>query len=148
MNTQQLIQLLHSDSDKPLYFSVNGHTIPENYHVSEVKHMSIVSTDCGSNPHTWNETVLHLFIPANTEQHPPTMTTHKLHKILTGLNYLEQASAVKVEYSHNKQNPISVYQPIAHVDDANEMRVELAATISECKPINAQASEPQTCCRS
>ncbi|MBL4782523.1 MAG: hypothetical protein JKX92_09795 [Porticoccaceae bacterium] len=52
MNTAEFIENIGSKLTRPLYFGIDGISIPNNYHISEVKQLEITSTDCGGKQHS------------------------------------------------------------------------------------------------
>ena len=62
MKTQEFLDLLKSHQDKSLLFEYTaGQMVGANYHITEVKHTTIESVDCGGRMDAWNETVIQLW---------------------------------------------------------------------------------------
>ena len=59
MKTQEFLTLLAKHQDKSLLFEYAlNQIVPANYHITEVKHVTIDSVDCGAKTDTWKETVI------------------------------------------------------------------------------------------
>lgn len=66
MNTKEFFNLLKSNENKSLLFEYSPNKIIKpNYHITEVKHISIESVDCGANTDSWKETIIQLVESAN-----------------------------------------------------------------------------------
>jgi len=60
--TQAFLDALAPHSDKPLVFQLEGETlVPEGYHVTEVKAVTIEAMDCGGRADAWREMVVQLW---------------------------------------------------------------------------------------
>lgn len=61
MKTQELFKVLEQNQDKPLLFEYAPNLlVGANYHITEVKHITVESVDCGSNTDGWRETIIQL----------------------------------------------------------------------------------------
>ncbi len=66
MYTQTFIQKLRTNPDKSLNFLLPDQSVIRgDLHITEIKHQSIESVDCGDNSHTFNETVMQLWTDGN-----------------------------------------------------------------------------------
>ena len=66
MKTQELFNTLKEHQDKALLFEYEPNIfVKANYHITEVKHISIDSVDCGAKTNNWNETVIQLWESPN-----------------------------------------------------------------------------------
>ena len=62
MKTQELFKLLEQHQDKALLFEyAPNQLVGANYHITEVKHITIDSVDCGSQTDFWKETIIQLW---------------------------------------------------------------------------------------
>ena len=62
MNTQEFFNILEEHSDKSLLFQyMPGQLVGANYHITEVKHVSVASVDCGAREDSWKQTVIQLW---------------------------------------------------------------------------------------
>jgi hypothetical protein len=60
INIYQVKEVLKANGDQPLIFSFEGQNIHPGYHVTEVKHASVNSLDCGSGKEQWEEIIIQL----------------------------------------------------------------------------------------
>lgn len=62
MNTQTFLNTVREHSDKNLLFEyAKEKLVGANYHITEVKHITIESVDCGAQTDTWKETIVQLW---------------------------------------------------------------------------------------
>jgi len=62
MKTNEFLSLLKEHADKSLLFEYkSGHFVGANYHITEVKNISIESVDCGAGTDFWKETIIQLW---------------------------------------------------------------------------------------
>ena len=82
MKTQEFLQILESNTNTSLLFEyTSGQLVGANYHITEVKHVSVDSVDCGE-----------------------YMTSHKALEILNTVGKIKTYdlnSEVKIEYSNS-----------------------------------------------
>jgi Family of unknown function (DUF6428) len=59
---QGFLQELRSNLETPLMFTLpNGQTVPEGYHLTELKSVKVQAMDCGGQVDTWSETIIQLW---------------------------------------------------------------------------------------
>ena len=69
MNTNELFEKLDTNiTSKLLFILPNGREIQGDLHFTEVKSISVKSVDCGANAHTYNETVIQLWLNERSEK--------------------------------------------------------------------------------
>ena len=77
MKTRELFKLMKEHQNRSLIFEYAPNAfVGANYHITEVKHTSIESVDCGSGTDAWNETVIQLWespSEINKTDHMPTL---------------------------------------------------------------------------
>ena len=62
MKTNEFLALLKENSDKSLVFEyAPGLLVGANYHITEVKNITIDSVDCGAGTDFWKETIIQLW---------------------------------------------------------------------------------------
>ena len=62
MKTQELFNILEQNQDKSLLFEyAPKQLVGANYHITEVKHLTIDSVDCGAQTDAWKETIIQLW---------------------------------------------------------------------------------------
>jgi hypothetical protein len=105
MNTREFLQLLESNKDSSLLFEYTpGQLVGANYHITEVKHTSIESVDCGGQTDSWNETIVQLWESPSELGDTEYMTCRKALKILNRVGDLKPYdldSEAKIEYSNS-----------------------------------------------
>ncbi|MFK5972535.1 MAG: DUF6428 family protein [Flavobacteriaceae bacterium] len=104
MKTHELLSLLSDNPNKSLLFEYKeGQTVSANYHITEVKNVTIDSVDCGAGTDYWKETIIQLWESPKEVEKREYMTAIKaldiLHKV-DKLKPLERDSEVKFEYSN------------------------------------------------
>jgi hypothetical protein len=59
---QGFLQQLRANPNAPLMFTLpNGQSIPEGYHLTELKSVNVQAMDCGGQADAWNETIIQLW---------------------------------------------------------------------------------------
>ena len=66
MKTQEFLNLLEKNSSKNLLFEYAPNLlVGANYHITEVKHITVDSVDCGAQTDSWKETIIQLWESPN-----------------------------------------------------------------------------------
>ncbi|MDY8136958.1 DUF6428 family protein [Aquimarina sp. 2201CG5-10] len=105
MNTSDFITLLAEHQGKSLLFEyAPGMLVGANYHITEVKHTTIESVDCGAGTDSWKETVIQLWESPSELGKTDYMSAYKalgiLRKVGTMKTY-EMDAPVKIEYGNS-----------------------------------------------
>lgn len=104
MKTHEFISLLRAYPNKSLLFEYTpGKLIGANYHITEVKNITIDSVDCGANTDFWKETVIQLWESPLEKDKREYMTAYKALGILNKVDKIkpmEREVEVKFEYSN------------------------------------------------
>jgi|TARA_R110002110_G_scaffold239011_33_gene454876 hypothetical protein len=105
MKTQEFLQILESNTNTSLLFEyTSGQLVGANYHITEVKHVSVDSVDCGGQTDAWNETIIQLWESPSELGKTEYMTSHKALEILNTVGKIKTYdlnSEVKIEYSNS-----------------------------------------------
>ncbi|PIB37917.1 DUF6428 family protein [Maribacter sp. 4G9] len=156
MKTRKLLSLLQENPNKNLLFEYkSGELVAANYHITEVKNVTIDSIDCGANPDFWKETVIQLWESPKEKGKRKYMSAYKALSILKKVDKIkpmERDVEVKFEYSnasfHTAQLFVNDYQ-VTHDDLIFKLGVEqtdckaketcgipetVTQTVSECAP--------------
>ena len=150
MTTQDFLQLLSAKSDKELWFEYQeGKFIPAEYHITEVKNVSIESVDCGGNEHSEKQTVVQLWSPLYQET-GPRLLAEKALKIFDVVNQkrpLQKETPIFFEYG-NRNTPTSVYMVDKVVEDSARVILQMSVPPTVCKPKLTLTTEAQAagCC--
>ncbi|NND88130.1 MAG: hypothetical protein HKM28_02660 [Flavobacteriaceae bacterium] len=158
MKTKEFFQLLNQYKDTSLLFEyAPNQLVGTNYHITEVKHVSIDSVDCGSQTDAWNETIIQLWESPADLGAEDYMSTFKALGILNKVGKMkayDTESEVKFEYSNALFHTSQL-----HVNDyslrGKNLIVHLGVRATDCKakeacgvPETASVNEVETasCC--
>ena len=62
MQTAELLEILETHKNKELLFEYEpGHFVGANYHITEVKNITVDAVDCGARTDFWKETIIQLW---------------------------------------------------------------------------------------
>ena len=62
MQTREFLSLLEDHKDKSLVFEYRpGERVQPNYHITEIKNITVESVDCGAGTDFWKETIIQLW---------------------------------------------------------------------------------------
>ena len=136
MKTQELFNLLKEHTDKSLIFEYEPNQwIQPNYHITEVKHVSIDSVDCGSQTDQWNETIIQLYESPNKKNHGEYMSVFKALGILTKVGKMkpyDMASEIKFEYSNPHFHTAQLFVDDFEINE-NNLVLKLSIHQTDCK---------------
>ena len=128
---------------KPLRFTVDGQQlVPNDFHVTEIKKVSIESLDCGGGASAWEELVIQLWSPRGDDA-PEPMTVEKFSSILAKADALPllDGEHVRFEFAPLGQ-PAVQYTLSGLIATGEALEVELTPPYAACKPIErGQMSE-------
>lgn len=154
MNTSEFLSLLETNKEKALLFEYAPNLlVGANYHITEVKHLSIDSVDCGAQKDAWKETIIQLWESPNELGKTEYMTAFKALAILNKVAKMKSfvlESEAKIEYSnatfHTAQLFINDY-----VINNNNLIIKLAIEKTDCKAkelcgVPEPIEETATCC--
>lgn len=136
MKTQNLFKIFEDNQDKYLLFEYAPNLfVGVNYHITEVKHVSVDSVDCGSQTDAWNETIIQLWESPNELDKTEYMSTYKALAILKKVGKMKPYvlnAEVKFEYSnatfHTAQLFVNDYE--IH---GNNLIIKLGVEKTDCK---------------
>ena len=154
MNTGEFLELLNQNGGKELMFEYKQNEfVPMAYHITEVKSKHIDSVDCGGFAHSYDETVVQLWI-SGEEEKDRAMETEKALKIF---NIVDSKTALKrdtpifFEWGHGDLLT-SVYKVQAVENSDEKIVVKLFVPPTVCKPRVAleiaQGNTGEGCCGS
>ena len=136
MNTQELFKILKEHQDKALLFEYAPNLfVGANYHITEVKHRSIDSVDCGAKTDAWKETVIQLW------ESPSELGKRDYMKVNKALEIFERVGSmkpyvleaeVKFEYSNATFNTAQLFVNDFEIRDDN-LIIKLAVEKTDCK---------------
>lgn len=136
MKTQEFFNLLDQNRDKYLLFEyAPNKLVGANYHITEVKHVTVDSVDCGAQTDAWKETIIQLWESPSEIDKTEYMSVFKAKAILKKVGSLksyEPKAEIKFEYSnlnfHTAQLFVNDY-----LIQGNNLIVKLAIEKTDCK---------------
>ena len=136
MNTQEFFKVLEQHKEKFLLFEYAPNLyVGANYHITEVKHISVDSVDCGAQVDAWKETIIQLWESPNELGKTEYMTVFKalaiLKKVGTMKSY-ELVSELKLEYSNSTFHTAQLFVNDFEIQ-GNNLIVKLAIEKTDCK---------------
>lgn len=136
MKTQELFNVLESNKEKSLLFEYQPNEfVKANYHITEVKHTTIDSVDCGAQTDAWNETVIQLWESPAEIGKRDFMTVYKGLAILKKVEQMKPfdlSSEVKFEYSNKTFHTAQLFVNHYEIRD-NNLIIKLAIEKTDCK---------------
>ncbi len=155
MKTKEFLSLLRTNGNKELLFDYDrGSLVGANYHLTEVKNITVDSADCGTRTDFWKETIIQLWeSPAELDK-TSYMSVSKALQILIKVNEIkpmELEAELKIEYGnanfHTAQLFIDEYEIIE-----DQLLIKLAVEKTDCKareecgiPVEVN-TEKEVCC--
>jgi len=136
MNTQELFTILENNKNKSLLFEyAPNQLVGANYHITEVKHLTIDSVDCGAQTDAWKETIIQLWESPKELGKRDFMTVAKAQSILdlvgTMKPYMLDAE-VKFEYSNATFHTAQLFVDGFKIKE-NNLIIKLAVEKTDCK---------------
>jgi len=123
MNTKQFLALLYEHQDKALLFEyAPNKRVGPNYHITEVKHITVDSVDCGAQTDAWKETVIQLWESPLDILNTKYMSAYKALAILNKVGTLKPyqlEAEVKFEYSNATFNTAQLFVNDFIIQDQN-----------------------------
>lgn len=136
MKTQEFLTLIAEHQDKSLLFEyLPNKFVGTNYHITEVKHITIDSVDCGAQTDAWKETIIQLWESPLDILNTKHMSAYKalaiLKKVGTMKPYTLDAE-VKFEYSNSTFHTAQLFVNDYEIKDQN-LILKLGVKKTECK---------------
>ncbi|MAP55826.1 DUF6428 family protein [Altibacter sp.] len=136
MKTQELLDLLTTHSEKALLFEYAPKLwVAANYHITEVKHISIDSVDCGAGTDAWNETIIQLWESPSEVEKTNFMSAYKALGILKKVGRMrpyDLSAEVKFEYGNNSFHTAQL-QIRGYSIQKDEIHLHLSVERTDCK---------------
>ena len=136
MSDITFLSQLETFSSKLLRFTVDGkQLVPNDFHVTEIKKVSIESLDCGGGASAWQELVIQLWSPRGDDA-PEPMTAEKFSKILTKADALLLLDGEHVRFEYAPVGQPAIQYTLSGLNaSADALEVELTPPHVACKPI-------------
>ena len=146
MKTQEFLNLLKEHQGKSLLFEYAPNLlVGANYHITEVKHVTVDSVDCGAGVDSWKETIVQLWEDPNELGKTEFMSAYKAMAILTKVGrmkaYVTDAE-VKIEYSNANFHTAQLFVNDYEIRGTNLM-FKLAIAPTDCKAKEACGVQPE-----
>lgn len=136
MKTQELFNVLEQHLEKSLLFAyAPNQLVGANYHITEVKHLSIDSVDCGAQTDAWKETIIQLWESPNELDKTEYMTVFKALAILKKVGKIKPYvldAEVKFEYSNAIFHTAQLFVNDYEINN-NRLIIKLAIKKTDCK---------------
>ena len=136
MKTQEFLNVLTEHSNKSLLFEyAPGHYVDTNYHITEVKHITVDSVDCGAQTDAWKETIVQLWESPLEKGKTEYMSVLKAQGILKKVGkmkpYVDEAE-IKIEYSNSNFHTAQLFINDYEIQN-NNLIFKLAIQKTDCK---------------
>ena len=96
MKTNEFLTLLKENTDKSLVFEyAPGQLVGANYHITEVKNITVDSVDCGAGTDFWKETIIQLWESPQELGKRDYMTAYKAMGILNKVDKIKPMEIFK-----------------------------------------------------
>ncbi len=136
MKTHEFLKLLEDHPNKEVLFLYqNGHTVGANYHITEVKNVTIDAVDCGARSDFWKETVIQLWESPSEAGKKNFMTAFKALGILQKVNRIkpmESNAVVKFEYGNKNFHAAQLHVGSCTLEN-NRLLIHLQVQPTDCK---------------
>ncbi len=136
MNTQNLFDQLDANTGNELTFILSdGRKLEGDLHFTEVKSVNVKSMDCGSNAHTFNETIIQLWLNEQSEK-KAQWTVEKAANILNKVRAkqpIDHSSEVFFEFGDSKTQT-SKFSIESMNREGEKLVIRLYVKPTVCKP--------------
>lgn len=136
MNTQTFLNTLNENKEKQLLFEYAPNLfVAANYHITEVKHISVDSVDCGSQTDSWKETIIQLWESPKEIGKRDFMEVGKALGILNKVGQMKtynSAAELKIEYSNATFHTAQLFVKDIVVK-GTDLIIKLAVEQTDCK---------------
>ena len=136
MKTKEFLSLLEENPNKQLRFEyAPGKFVGHNYHITEIKNITIDSVDCGAGVDFWKETVIQLWESPDENDTLEYMTSLKALGILNKVDEIkpmEKEVEVKFEYSNERFHTAQLFVNDFSLD-TDKLIMKLGVKQTDCK---------------
>ena len=136
MKTQEFLDLLKEHQGKSLLFEYAPNLlVGANYHITEVKHVTIDSVDCGAGVDAWKEMIIQLWEDPNELGKTEFMSAYKAMAILSKVGRMKpyvMDAEVRIEYSNANFHTAQLYVNDYEIRGGN-LLLKLAGQPTDCK---------------
>ena len=151
MNTKELLSLLEEHTNKSLLFEYSqGSFVGANYHITEVKNITVDSVDCGSGTDYWKETIIQLWESPKEIGKQDYMTVYKALSILNKVDRMkamDREAEVKFEYSNSSFHTAQLFvSDYAFSGDQLILKLSIEKTDCKAKEACETTAVEEACC--
>lgn len=136
MKTADFLNLLQDHQGKSLLFEYAPNLlVGANYHITEVKHLSIDSVDCGAGVDAWKETIVQLWESPSELGKTEFMSAYKALGILAKVGQMkayDMEAELKIEYSNANFHTAQLFVNDYEIR-GNNLLLKLAVEQTDCK---------------
>lgn len=136
MKTMEFLELLKANQNKDLRFEYQPqHFVAANYHITEVKNVTIDAVDCGAGTDFWKETVVQLWESPKEKGKTEFMSVFKALGILNKVNKIKPMdlhTELKIEYSNDGFHTAQLFVDDYVLNDQS-LIFKLAVEKTDCK---------------
>jgi len=156
MKTQEFLNLLQEHTNKELLFEyAPNQLVAANYHITEVKHITVDAVDCGAQKDSWKETIIQLWESPQEIGRTDYMSALKAQGILNKVGKMKPYvldAEVKIEYSNASFHTAQLFVNDFEIQN-NRLVMKLAIQKTDCKakelcgvPENVTVEKEAACC--
>ncbi|WP_435624394.1 DUF6428 family protein [Flagellimonas sp.] len=136
MNTQEFLNVLQENRHKSLLFEYQpGNLVKANYHITEVKNITVDSVDCGTGTDFWKETVVQLWESPSEIGKTEFMSASKALGILNKVDRIKpmvKDAELKLEYGNDGFHTAQLYVSGYSASD-EALKFTLSVHRTDCK---------------
>ncbi len=136
MKTNEFLNLLKENTAKTLLFEYKPNNfVRANYHITEIKNITIDSVDCGAKTDFWKETIIQLWEDPTEIDGEGTMTAFKALAILNkvdAIKPIDREVEVKFEYSNTNFHMAQLFVNDFEVSQ-DRIIIKLGIEQTDCK---------------
>ena len=136
MKTIEFLDLLKANQNKDLRFEyIPQHFVGANYHITEVKNITVDAVDCGAGTDFWKETVVQLWESPKEKDKAEFMSVYKALGILNKVNRIKPMTVdaeLKIEYSNDSFHTAQLFVDDYILSDQS-LIFRLAVEKTDCK---------------
>lgn len=136
MKTGNFLELLEQNGEKELVFEYRENEfVPKAYHITEVKTQHIDSVDCGGYAHSYDETVVQLWVSGSEEKerYMEAIKALKIFNIVDGKKPLKRETPIYFEWGFGDL-ATSTYEVQSLEVGEDQVLVKLFVPPTVCKP--------------
>lgn len=155
MKTKEFLSVLNEHQNKSLLFEYKeGHYVGANYHITEIKNITVDSVDCGAGTDFWKETIIQLWESPTEKDKRDYMTSQKALDILNkvdSIKTMEKNAEVKFEYSNSDFHTAQLFANSFELVE-NQLIIKLNIQPTDCKakdtcgvPVEMETTDASSC---